>query len=304
MGALKVASVTSPKTIILFCAGNTDGSPDFSLYNRLIRERYAGELTIKPFGGIRGFQGFINGYLAGYKKDEQPPYIALRDRDFIAQDIDHQPLTTVSRLLKISRHIYATHRACIENYFIDPELIYKFLRDRTKSKTGMRLTQNNVTAIIEQSGKDILDYQAVRWALSKLSPESGWPNIPSSLGKKYSSGSLPDSLNFDECLQQAIALQANYGQATSQVSTTDLRVSAKQFQEKFHQGNLQTWLVWFHGKDWLTRLRVNINAFCHQHNMVVQFEKTAFNEWAVNQVDTTNHPDLLELVTIIEQLRV
>lgn len=276
-------------------------SPDHLLYNRIIREQFAGELTIKPFGGVRGLTQFVQGYLSGYEKGKEPPHLVIRDRDFLDQDVDNYQLSSDVQLLKVHRNepIYAVHRTCIENYFLDANLLHKYLKPRTQSQTGKTLTLENMAHLIEQSGVEISDYQAVRWALAKLQPQGGWPNIPHSLGRKFSSGALPASLDYADCLREAASLQAAFAQSTDKIATTDLRRTANQFRDQFHAADLQTRLIWFHGKDWFTRLRMNINSFCHQHGITVKFEKKNFNEWAVTAVNAHDHPDLLELIILV-----
>lgn len=110
-------SVVSSK--IIFCEGKEE-SLDSKLLERVLETLPAERPTIVPYGSKFSFSLFAQGYFCGKKIDSQK-YLVFRDRDF-----DAKPSEEVRLIQLRSQPVWLTHRACIENYFLDPDLIHAY----------------------------------------------------------------------------------------------------------------------------------------------------------------------------------
>ncbi len=274
---------------LVFCEGEDESSPDklASLDKRLLSRLLVGRpptAVIIPVGGKQQMRGFIRGRLAA--PDTTQSYLALRDRDF-----DAEPPTTVSLIqFRSGQPIYMCHRAAIENYLIDSTLIHKYWTESSKGPAwqhGDSPGEDTIRSWITQAASDIAKYQAIRWSLATLKPADRWPEMSTTWTK--GSGHLPNSLDERECNEQAKKLIYAFKEETTKVSETVFVQHYARFSEQFavpqfiEQGS---YLVWFHGKDLkkaMQKLRLNSISLDH------------FCDWAVENLEWRQHPDLQDL---------
>ncbi len=163
--------VIDPSTKIIFCEGDAN-----SLDPLFLRHLVPGEKAyIETVGSKYTLRAFIEGYLANYNTS-QPSYIGFRDRDF-----DFEP-TDIPQLIRLpgEKPIWLTHRATIENYFVDADLLRQYWMERENTpawKHGPAPSIDEFENHIRDSASELVDYQAVRWGLAKLKPGSRWPEI-------------------------------------------------------------------------------------------------------------------------------
>ncbi|GAB4283278.1 MAG: hypothetical protein Fur0025_13090 [Oscillatoriaceae cyanobacterium] len=282
----------------VFCEGK-QSSLDYKVL-QLIWQRLTGDRpTIVPSGGKFAFANFAEGFFAASKIDN-PRYIVLRDRDF-----DAPPSPDVRLIPGANQRIWMTHRACIENYLLEPELIHAYWQAKYKEK------QENPTAKwghgdspgieaisqwIESSATSIQSYQAVRWALGDLLQMTG---ARSQLKTTWTggSGTLPDSLALEECktaaLQQIIE---PFCRDVEAITGTRFESSLAQYLAQFAAPDFwhnKAYMIWFHGKDIQKQMQ-------RENNKYIPLDKF-FNNW-VAQLDISLHLDLLELQSKLEQL--
>ncbi len=114
---------------IIFCEGKKS-SLDFSLLNRLFESFPSNKPTIVAAGSKFTFSVFAQGYFSPDEIGSQQ-YIIFRDRDF-----DVCPTEDIKLLkpIKSQDKVFATHRACVENYLLDPNLIHNYWLSKFKEK--------------------------------------------------------------------------------------------------------------------------------------------------------------------------
>lgn len=270
----------------LFCEGKPN-SLDIMILNRLVP---GPAFKVVPSGGKFGLPSFIDGYMAG--ETPQGPCLGFRDRDF---DAEPTPACALIRAPQSPRRqIYLSHRSCIESYLLDPALIHRYWE---RSSEGPSWSHGDPPAVdeirvwIQEAGREIAEYQAVRWALAKLKPGSRWPVIETTW--MPSSGELPTDLDFDSCLYSARELVVEYGRAVAQVNVAALDAHAGRYrslfgEEAFWKGD--SYMLWFHGKDVQKAMQrkrpnsISLNSFCR---------------WAAENMNWKQHPDLVELSTLL-----
>lgn len=193
---------------LLFCEGRPK-SLDYAILSRLVNQA----ATIIPAEGKQGLKAFAKGRLSNYPR-QSPHYLIFRDRDFDA------PPPSLPQLIPLGsgNQVVCTYRACIENYVLEATLLHQYWRDRAitpKWQYGPSPTLEDLKNWIATGAKSISDYQAVRWALASLMPESGWPKVETSL---KGSGELPQSLQLDDCKKVAEQLIAKFENAAKLLS--------------------------------------------------------------------------------------
>lgn len=229
---------------VIFCEGE-EKSIDALFLNKYI----VTVGTIKPIGTKNNITGFLKGYATAVKTTN---YVLLRDRDF-----DFQPDETKQQLIKVDEHknIFATYRASIESYFIDAQLLHKYLtwlRNTPDYKTKQAIdipTVADIQTTIINSAKKIQYYQAVRWALARLKAENKF-FFEIKLVKE--DGKMPKQFDLTYCKTQANKLIDDFQRKTEKLSKDDLNTYIEEFVQKFSSDNFYTqeqYLVWFHGKD-------------------------------------------------------
>ncbi|MEH2313606.1 MAG: hypothetical protein V7K35_19895 [Nostoc sp.] len=189
-------SVVSGK--IIFCEGKKT-SLDFRLLNRVVENLLTNKPTIVPSGSKFTFSVFVQGYFSREGEPNQQPII-FRDRDF-----DAKPTTNIG-LIELNSMLL-THRACVENYLFNADLIHNYWhtkyiekQENPTSKWGHG-DSPGVEAIsgwIEEAARSLQDYQTVRWALADLLQSSASRH---QLKTTWTGGSgkLPFSLTLHDC---------------------------------------------------------------------------------------------------------
>jgi len=302
-----IVSVVSNRRII-FCEGkegseDKKGSLDYRLLNRIVGNISGDQLTIVPAGSKFTFGVFAQGYFFPDKVGNQS-YIIFRDRDFDVYPTDNiqllQLLNKQGRVLA-----FLTHRACVENYLLDVNLIHSYWiaqyiekQENPSSKWGHGNSPGieTIATWIETSARGIQDYQSVRWGLADLLQMSA---AREQLKTTWTgaSGKLPTSLTLQDCQTEAISMINQFKQAVEDVNQESFQTSIDKYQNKFSQAEFwqnKQYLIWFNGKD--------IRKMMHlqQPNYIALNDK--FCSWAITQLDINQHSDLMELRTRIEQL--
>jgi hypothetical protein len=285
-------SVVSGKFI--FCEGK-EKSYDRALINRIL-DGIPG-VTIVPSGGKFNFSGFIDGYFNSPSNISHQNYIIFRDRDF-----DQEPSSNIA-LIRLGKY-YLTHRACVENYFLDGDLInsywqekYQEQQDNPSSKWGHGNSPGIkvISEWIESAARNLAAYQAVRWSLGNLSQNAaGRSQIKTTWTK--GSGQLPDSLVLKDCRTEAVQLITQFREVVDDIKTEKFEENLDKYQEQFTQEEFwrqKQYLIWFHGKDIQKQMQ-------KQEPKYISLDH--FFAWAIANFEIDQHPDLIELQGIIEQL--
>lgn len=290
-----MASVITRSKLIVFCEGR-EGGLDAMFLHQIIP---TGRAQIKPVGGKDAMRAFIEGHLAGYT-GTPPKYIGFRDRD-----LDVEPPDT-PQLIRLpgAKPIWMTYRACLENYFIDAQLLHHYWSQCAMGpawKHGTPPSIETLDALIEQSARDLAEYQAVRWALAQLKPGRRWPSIRTTW-KRKGSGHLPSSFAFDDCLTEARRLLHDFKTQANLIHQTQLETEADRFRHQFTQDDFyssRAFLVWFHGKDLLAQLFKQLNSYLHSQGLSSNISSNHYltsTYGAAQNIDPTHHPDLQELI--------
>jgi hypothetical protein len=279
--------VIDPATNIIFCEGQP-GSLDVMLLRHLVP---IGGVLIQPVGGKHAMRAFIEGYLGNYV-NAQPEYLGFRDRDF---DVE-PPMQTRLIRLRGEKPIWLCHRAAIENYMIGTDLIHQYWEEREKAPGwahGPAMSSEEIQSHIRESARALADYQAVRWALSRLKPGLRWPEI-NTTWTRNGSGDLPSSLGYQDCLAQACHLVESFLDQVQNVNVNELHSWANTYRDQFNDDDFyqeHKYLIWFHGKDHLVQL-------CRR--LAPSFPRRNYVNWAAEHIDISKHPDLEQLVALID----
>ncbi len=279
-----MSHIVAPSVKIIFCEGQP-GSFDVLLLASLIE---GGQVV--PVGGKHGMPAFIEGYLGSYPPATQPNYLAFRDRDFDIEPPESPELIGLPGI----KPIWLSHRAAIENYFIDRNLLRQYWTERENTPGwahGPAPPIDEIEAHIRESARELIDYQAVRWGLAQLKPGPRWPEIRTSW-TKYGSGDIPPSLDYDDCLAQAHQLVTSFQNQIKNIYSERLQEYAEIYHERFNDHHFlekRGYLVWFHGKDHLVKL-------CRR--LAPNFPRRHYANWAAEHVDVDKHPDLKQLADL------
>lgn len=287
-------SVVSGK--IIFCEGKQT-SLDFRLLNRVVENLLTNKPTIVPSGSKFTFSIFVQGYFSRDGATNQQ-YIIFRDRDF-----DAKPTANIE-LIQLNS-MFLTHRACVENYLFNADLIHNYWQtkyiekqDNPTSKWGHGDSPGieAISAWIEEAARSLQDYQTVRWALADLLQSSATRHQFKTTWTG-GSGKLPSSLTLQDCQTEAEALINQFQQAVATVTLDRFEQSLAVYQQQFAQEEFWTqkqYLIWFHGKDIQ-------KAMQQQKSQYISLN--AFFDWALNQLDVNQYPDLIELQNTISPLQ-
>ena len=281
---------------IIFCEGKPS-SLDYRLLNRVVDSLPGDRCTIVPVGSKFGFSTFAEGYFSG-KTAVNPKYIVFRDRDF-----DVQPTPNCGLLQLDNRSgnkpMALSYRTCVENYLLDADLIHTYWTEKYNEKQTTWGHQNSpgvdrISESIETSARNLQDYQAVRWALGDLvNMSTARQQLKTTWTKK---GKLPNSLNLQDCKNQALQLVNQFRLAVGAVTWDKFEDNLVSYQQLFNQEEFWTqkqYLIWFNGKDIQKEIQRQDSKY---------ISLNSFFDWAIPQLDITQHPDLIELRTKIEQL--
>jgi hypothetical protein len=193
----------------------------------------------------------MQGYFSRDRTTNQR-YIIFRDRDF-----DAQPTANIA--LVESNSMFLTHRACVENYLLNAELIHNYWIAKYIEKLnnpssrwghGNSPGMEAISAWIEESAMSLRDYQAVRWALADLLLLSA-ARVQLKTTWTGGSGKLPDSLLFQDCRIQAMELINQFQQVVRTVTQERFEASLAIYQHQFAREEFwkqKQYLIWFHGR--------------------------------------------------------
>jgi len=268
---------------LLFC----EGTPE-SLDYQILALLKPAHCTIVPAGGKYGINNFVKGRLANEKR----PYLIFRDRDF---DKEPEPPNMPTLLQpQLSKPIFYTYRACIESYLLDAALIQRYWQESAQGPKwghGEPPSEEKIAEWISHAARRIADYQAVRWALTKLKPKKFWPFVSNTWTED---GKLPNSLQLDDCIGEAENLISQFSSDIATVTKDNFHFHLQQYQARFAAAEFwqnHLYLVWFHGKDLQ-------KAMQQPHSISL---KKYFN-WAAQKLNIDIHPDLKNLQERISQL--
>ena len=285
----------------IFCEGK-QSSLDYKLLSQIVDGISGDKPTIIPAGSKFTFSIFAQGYFFPNEVVSQR-YIVFRDRDFDVKPTPNIELLSLSNRLG-NRSIALTHRSCVENYLLNTDLIHtywtakyteKIENPTTKWAHGDSPGRETIAEWIESSARNLQFYQAVRWALGDLLSMSA---ARAQLKNTWTdgSGNLPQSLDLQSCQNQALELVDKFRQAVDSVTRENFEVSLNSYQQHFIREDFWTqkqYLIWFHGKDIIKEMQRQ------KPNYISLYD---FFNWAIDQLDITQHPDLMELRARIEQL--
>jgi hypothetical protein len=286
---------------IIFCEGKPS-SLDYKLLDRVVDSLQGDRCTIVPAGSKFGFSTFAEGYFSG-KRAVNQKYIVFRDRDF---DVKPTPNCGLLQLDNRSgnKPMDLSYRTCVENYLLDADLIHTYWTEKYNEKQENPTTstwghQNSpgvdrISESIETSARNLQHYQAVRWALGDLvNMRSAREHLKTTWTKK---GKLPNSLNLQDCKNQALQLVNQFRLAVGAVTPEKFEDNLVSYQQRFNQEEFWTekqYLIWFNGKDLQKELQRPDSKY---------ISLNSFFDWAIRKLDINQHPDLIELRTKIEQL--
>jgi hypothetical protein len=279
-------SVVSGK--VIFCEGKQT-SLDFRLLNRVVENLLTNKPTIVPSGGKFTFSVFVEGYFSSSTATKQQ-YIIFRDRDF-----DLKPTSNI-KLIEFNS-MFLTHRACVENYLIDADLIHNYWQAKYTEKLNNPSSKwghgnspgvEVISTWIEDAARSLQDYQTIRWALADLLRSSATRH---QLKTTWTGGSgkLPQSLTLQDCQQQALVLIDRFREAVETVTQESFADSITLYRELFSQEEFwisKQYLIWFHGKDIQKAMQQRQSQY---------IALNSFFDWALNQIDINLYPDLIDL---------
>lgn len=293
--------IITRNTTILFCEGILDGlDKRFFEYIRPVGDH----VYVQPLGGKHGMNAYIDGYLSRYSDSQRPKYIAIRDRDF-----DRRPdNSTHNTLIRASERtnakpIWLTYRACLENYLITPKLIHQYLHERSvaRNHSSDLPAQPDIQQEIDDSARALADYQAVRWGLASLKQNERWPEINTNW--TGGSGKLPESMDFDTCLSQAIILIKNFHNDVEDVDESRFADTIEEFRGIFNEPAFfdeEQYVYWFHGKDLSATIFRRLRELLEARNLPHNISRKRFEEWACEHIDDVSYPDIQQLINLLE----
>lgn len=300
-------SVISSNSKVIFCEGK-ENSLDYLLLNLLLND-LLDKPTIVPSGGKFSFSTFAQGYFSNNQTQNQR-YIVFRDGDFDANPTDEIQLLPLLN----NNHTFLTHRACIENYLLDANLIHTYWTEKyTEQQWNRNLKWGHgnspgiemISAWIETAAKSLQDYQAVRWALGDLSQSSA---SRTQLRTTWmgNSGNIPNDLTLAYCKNEALNLINQFTNAVGTVTQEIFTGSLAVYQQKFSEQAFweeKKYLIWFHGKD----IQKEMQKQQPQYISLKHFFKSVFplpgitsNLNAIQFI--ASHPDFEKLKEKINQL--
>lgn len=299
---------------VIFCEGNLD----LDVLNK-VTENQSNSVTIVASGSKFSFSVFINAYFKK-KNDENNEkqnkeenqktannYIIFRDRDF---DIDPTSEIQLLQIDKLGNRAFLSHRTCIENYLLEPELIHQYwitqYAEKLENPTIFNWGHGNspgvdkITQWVEDAARILRDYQAVRWALGNLCQLSASrKQLETTWTKK-----IPDSLDLSDCKNQALSLINEFKNTVAEVTIDKFEESLSKYLQLFNQQEFwqqEQYLIWFNGKD-IYKAMQKISQDKKRPYNSSYISMYDYSKWAVNNIDINQYPDLIELRNKIEQL--
>ncbi|BAZ79839.1 hypothetical protein PN497_06125 [Sphaerospermopsis kisseleviana CS-549] len=302
---------------VIFCEGNLD----LGLLNKVVENQF-NNITIVAAGGKFSFSTFIQGYFSSVEENKQDKnnerknqderkksakkYITFRDRDF-----DTEPTSEIKLLQidKLGNRSFLSHRTCIENYLLEPELIHQYWITKYEEQLENPISRwghkdspgiDKITQWIEEAAKNLQAYQAVRWALGNLCQLSA---NRQQLKTKWTENTIPDSLDLSNCKSEALSLINEFKNTVEEVTIDKFEESLSKYLQLFNQQEFwqqKQYLIWFNGKDIYKAMHKISQDKTRPYKSYISMDK--FSKWAVNNIDINQYPDLIELRNKIEQL--
>lgn len=300
---------------VIFCEGNLDLD-----VLKKVTENQSNSVTIVACGGKFSFSLFIQAYFSidKNKNDENNEkqnneenqktaknYIIFRDRDF---DIDPTSEIQLLQIDKLGDRAFLSHRTCIENYLLDPELIHQYWITKYEEQLENPISNwghenspgiDKITQWIEDAANILRDYQAVRWALGNLCQlNASRKQLETKWTKK-----IPDSLNLFDCKSQALSLINDFKNTVAEVTIDKFEESLDRYLQLFNQEEFwqqKQYLIWFNGKEVYKAMhKISQDKKRPYKSYISMYD---FSKWAINHIDINQYPDLMELRNKIEQL--
>ena len=261
----------------VYCEGKK-GSHDFDILEKTLGDLRP-YIIIKPIGGKRGARAIMS-YVetSGLSAEKADDYLMFRDRDF------DKPIPNQEQLIQ-DNHLFFSYRTTIENYLLDPQLVFNYDQEKGTKRFS---SVDEVVNLFWEAASYIKEYQAVRHALGVL-------HDGASFGTRWtnSDGVLPSQLGLDDCVEAAYQkLIYNAKTKTDMWTLECLELEAKKFLDVFDEEffSHQKYLVWFQGKDFA-------KSFCQKSD---GFPIELYYKFAKSRFDYTKFADLVELRTIVE----
>ena len=281
------------KNIYLFCEGN-DKSLDKIVLNSL--QPKGKVITVQPFGGVRGYTPYIEGFSDGIKDfvgslGTAYAMIAFRDRDF-----DYPVPHGVPTLIRIKPTVFAGYRTTIENYLLDSEVLFKFARDR-HIDIPFASVETMKESAFDQAARDIAYFQAARYALGSITNNKAQQkqNFKSNKGGFLKSGDLPSSLDMEDCRSSAHQVISEFQGEAQKYSIEAFDAEFQRYAVAFSDPSFISegkYLIYFQGKDLATAMKKYLPSF--------PFE--TYYKTAAKNFDSTKFEDLVEFKRILEEL--
>ncbi len=268
--------------IHLFCEGR--GNLDKDLLVRLINNHRL-QVIVVPAGGKAAMKNFAKGRLG-----EDQKFICFRDRDF-------DRLPNDGNLIH-AEGVYFSGRGCIENYFLDARMMYRFWEERVDSKVKSKyMTEALFDSWIQDAARSIRYRQAVEWTLyhvRALLPNGRWVDLPK--------GTAWDSVTSEEaCLNQIeSSLRLHEDEVKAGLSSDwkgKLHEYVCRFEDPLFYSDGQ-FHIWFHGKHIKNAMAKHVQQKIPRNENFFD----DFMEWAVERVDLGQFKDLGSLVAQLREL--
>ena len=303
---------------VIFC----EGTLDKDLINQLLGN-LSNQITIVPTGGKFNFSNFVPGYLytnrnvennknKHEKKENTQNYIIFRDRDF---DIEPTSEIKLLQIDKLRSRAFLSHRTCIENYLLNPELIHEYWSTQYANNLENPISNNKwghkdspgvdiITKWIEDAARILQDYQAVRWALGNLCQLTA---SRKQLKTRWIKGTIPNSLTLSDCEERAESLIKDFTNTVQEVTIDKFKNNLHKYLQLFDQEEFwiqKQYLIWFDGKDIqkaMDKVSKDKKLPYRSYNRSY-ISMDHFSKWAINHIDINQYDDLIELKNKIEQL--
>jgi hypothetical protein len=101
---------------------------------------------------------------------------------------------------------------------------------------------------------------------------------------------------LDKCRTEAVQLITRFREAVDAITPEKFEENLDKYQEQFSQEEFwrqKQYLIWFHGKDIQKQM---------QKQKPQYISLSHFFAWAISNFEINQHPDLMELQGMIEQL--
>ncbi len=260
--------------IVLFCEGK-ESSLDYKVFQKLL-VHIKDSVTIIPLGGKFGSSAYIQGWLnrKGVVNPERSFF--LRDRDFDFEIPEQESLILASKDTKSTIYSYATFRTTLENYLIDPNLLFEHFGF---SKKDLSLVE--IDKIINDAAKLITNYSAARHSLGNIRK----PLDLKTTWIQNGSGTLPDQeiLNSPEkCKQMALKLVEEFSSSSKSINLNFYEEKFDFFLEKFSNPDFmknKEYMIWYHGKDLQKAISILMSP------LVNNFHWNSYYDFAIEKID-------------------